>query len=103
MDPYSGSYHQPPLEGHPPHRGYQAVTAQQPRGYQQGPASFSDHSHGDDGYRYYNSGTYQAHPAPVLHRYQGGGLLQTEKYGPRSPMYGHTTGYGAATSVSLFW
>ena len=97
MDPYSGSYHQPPVDG----RSFHESVAQQ-SGYQQGPASFSGHSAQDDsaeGYQYYNTGSvYQAQPPS--HRYQGGGLLQTQYNGPRSPAYGHTAGYGATATVS---
>ena len=101
MDPYSGSYHQPPVDGHSSH-GYPSV-AQQP-GYQQGPASFSSHTAQErsatEGYQYNNagSGAYQVHPSS--HRlYQGGGLLHND--GPRSPAYGHISGYGATASVSM--
>lgn len=83
------------MEGHSSH-GYQSV-AQQP-GYQQGPASFS--SADSEGYQYYNSGSaYQAQPP--THRYQGGGLLQAQFNGQRSPVYGHGAGYGATASVSM--
>lgn len=89
MDPYSGSYHQPPVDGH-----------SQQSGYQQGPASFVGHSAAQndpaEGYQY---SAYQAQPSS--HRYHGGGLLQTHYNGPRSPVYGHTSGYGATASVSL--
>ena len=98
MDPYSGSYHQPPVEGHSSH-GYESVAQQS--GYQQGPASFSSAQGADsESYQYYNSGSaYQAQPP--AHRYQGGGLLQTQYNGPRSPMYGHSAqGYGATATVS---
>ena len=101
MDPYSGSYRQPPaMDGHfPP--GYQSV-APQP-GYQQGPASFSGHSAQNDsaeGYQYHSTGSAAYQAQPSSHRYQGGGLLQTQYNGPRSPLYGHAAGYGATTSVS---
>ena len=97
MDPYSGSYRQPPaMDGH------------SSPGYQQAPASFSGHSTQEDsaeGYQYHSTGSaYQAqpptYPQPSSHRYQGGGLLQTQYNGPRSPLYGHAAGYGATTSVS---
>ena len=100
MDPYSGSYHQPPVDGHSSH-GYPSV-AQQP-GYQQGPASFSSHTAQEhsvtERYQYNNAGSGAYQVQPSSHRYQGGGLLHTD--GPRSPAYGHISGYGATASVSM--
>ena len=103
MDPYSGSYHQPPMDGHSSH-GYPSV-AHQP-GYQQGPASFSSHSAQEhsatQGYQYNNAGSAAYQAQPSSHRYQGGGLLQTQyNDGTRSPAYGHISGYGATASVSM--